>query len=104
MIVKKTTTLWIISYILVLILPIAINLVSYISVENMMMSQVVKNNQYILERKRESIDNFLEGMIEISSSCITQDEINHFAELSTPLSPEDKFQMAKTTRHHLQCS
>lgn len=101
MIVKKTTTLWIISYILVLILPIAINLVSYISVENMMMSQVVKNNQYILERKRESIDNFLEGMIEISSSCITQDEINRFAELSAPLSPEDKFQMAKITRQWL---
>ena len=84
--VKKTTTLWIISYILVLILPIIISFITYTSVENMMFSHIMRNNRYIVEGKMQSVDSLLSGALKFASSCVNDSELNEIAQYEYPIS------------------
>ena len=93
--IRKTTTLWIISYILVLVLPIVINFVTYISVEHMMLSQITHNNRYIVEGKMQSIDSLISDINIISSSCVNDDELGKFTEYKMPLSPWQRYEIYK---------
>ncbi|MBE7043911.1 MAG: AraC family transcriptional regulator [Ruminococcaceae bacterium] len=95
--IRKTTTLWIISYILVLVLPIVISFVTYISVERMMLSQVTRNNRYIVEGKMQSIDSLISDINEVSSSCVNDDELSEFTGYRLPLSPLQRYDVFKFT-------
>lgn len=97
MILKKTKSLWILSYMFILVLPILVNFVSYVSIESIMISQVTKDNQNILQEKMDSIDNFLNGMLNFSASCVVSDDLNSFAELSSPIKADTIYKMAKFT-------
>ena len=93
--IKKTTTLWIISYILVLILPIVINFVTYISVEHMMLAQITRNNRYIVEGKMQSIDSLISDIIGVSSSYVNDQDLVKFTEYKQPLSPLQRYEIFK---------
>lgn len=95
--IRKTTTLWLISYVLVLILPIVINFCTYISVENMMLSQITRNNRYIVEGKMQSIDSLISDVVEISSSYVNDEDLYKFSEYKTPLSPYQRYEIYKFT-------
>ena len=92
---KKTTSVWFISYLIVLIVPIVLICATYDIIENIMLSSVVRSNQYILKEKMDGIDTFLNEFVELSISCVTSNELNGFAELSLPIQPSDRYKMAK---------
>jgi hypothetical protein len=92
---KNTSTTWLISYILVLVLPIIINFFAYVQVENILLEQINEYNKQILINKHQAIDNIAEKAITIAEKTSVLKEVEVMSKYALPLNANEYYDISK---------
>lgn len=90
---KSVFRVWIISYILILILPILFSTVVYFKYESVLREQIYKENYSVLYNKSKLVDDVIKRAYQFSEANYSNVKIIEFSKYEQPLSDEQKYNM-----------
>ncbi len=96
---KSVVYIWIISYLLVLFVPIVFNMLMYVKYESVLNEQVNDKNESILYNKSKLIDDVINRAYQLAEMNYLQPEIVEFSQYEQPFSIEEQYRIYSFTQN-----
>lgn len=96
---KSVVYMWVISYVLVLLVPIIFNIFMYIRYEAVLNEQVNSKNESILYNKSKLIDDVIKRAYQLAEMSYSQPEIVEFSRYEQPISVEERYKIYSFARN-----
>ena len=93
---SKTSKIWLVSYILILFMPILFSFVSYYYVENRLSDKINEINTNTLKSSQNFMDNILGAIITATASLSSSEEISELARQATPPSVQQRYELTRS--------
>lgn len=96
---KSVVYMWVISYLLVLLVPIVFNMLMYVKYEAVLNDEVNYKNESILDNKSKLIDDVIKRAYQLAEMNYSQPEIIEFSRYKQPLSVEEQYKIYSFTKN-----
>ena len=98
---KRVTTIWLMSYLVILIVPILINIAIFSLTEKSLIKQINNYSMQIFKNESQNIDTLIDKMINIAIETSLNSDIMKYAKNMYPFSPEDKYDFSQIRMKYL---
>ena len=93
---SSTSKFWLISYILILLMPIFFSFISYYYLERSLSDKINETNTNALKTSQTYLDNVFGALITATASLSSNEEISLLAKLNNPPSAQQRYELTRS--------
>ena len=99
---KSVVYIWLVSYLIVLFIPICVSMLTYINYESVLVEQIDEKNKNILTNKSNFIDDIITRAKQLAELNYSSQQIMEFSQFKQPISPQNRYDIYNYTKDELR--